>query len=172
MLSSSTGVRPVVKAGGATRSACKAKIKAVPAKGPCQACGKAPRRLYGRGLCRRCHIKPAVRRLFQTLSPWAVRQRGARRPPRSKCPACEERPPGLDGRRGLCRSCWDDPVIRARYEALAGVGEAAPLAPRDGVTCPRSATLPGTTARVDVMVERRRLGQPLWNVLDAEECLA
>jgi hypothetical protein len=43
------------------------------------------------------------------------------------CRHCRE-PYSARAGRGLCRPCWDDPAIRARYKPLAAFGGAAAAA--------------------------------------------
>lgn len=71
--------------------------------------------------------------------------------------------------RGLCRACYDEPGLREQFpftSKYAGRGM------RDGnrgyrpPPFPTSAP-PGTAAKVEILVERARLGVSLWHIGDA-----
>lgn len=75
--------------------------------------------------------------------------------------------------RGLCKRCFNDPEVRAKYGPRSPRGRRMPAlsrrAARGDPPLPRKATehLPGTAAKIKVLMERLANGYALWHPQDA-----
>lgn len=79
------------------------------------------------------------------------------------CRHCKEGRPCRP--RGLCWPCYYDPAIRESYASKVRRGVEDFEGPAALPPVPTRA-LPGTREKVDIMVERARLGQALWHPHD------
>jgi hypothetical protein len=144
-------------------------------KNPCRHCQRRSGK-WSRGLCGPCFRqadvlalypptapqpsapKPSGRPFLKGYTPWNAR------PNAPKCQHCHLRPIGRP--RKLCWTCFSNDGIRAMYphKAKRGVGHgnrgyALPLEP--------TSALPGTEAKVQVLIQRMAEGWALWHPMDA-----
>jgi hypothetical protein len=137
---------------------------AVPAatRPTCLHCGRTSEPV-GRGLCRGCHNKIGVRRLYPCLF------KSRKQPISPRCRHCgifkQTRP------RGLCRKCHKNKGIRRLYGPVSAHGRRTPVwqdkvGPRSLPPEPTAAR-PGSVEKMLVLQHRISRGYKPWHPLDA-----
>lgn len=90
-------------------------------------------------------------------------------PPRPSCRHC--RTNASSQSRGLCQRCYADRAIRALYPLPANNGQARLPTVCQGKLRVPTASLPGTTLRVEAYAQRALLGLSLFHPDDAHHPL-
>lgn len=167
----------------------------------CAHCGRGSGRNHGRGLCRKCHERPAVRERYLVVRPQnGGRCRHCARPASKKslrwglCPTCagktvifnqySHRPwknsPCLHCKtrsgtqaRGLCRNCYNTPGLREQYPTQNATRPSGKGDDFYGAGSVPEPTkhFPGTDEYAEVLAGRVAARQQLFHPLDARRAV-